>query len=203
MNRPTQPLPLQIVRPPGRRFEAGRLIFAQGEIVHSLHMVHAGMVRLVVHTLDGRTGVLEVLGAGDVFGETAVLGPMPSPVEARAATECRVALVQRAAWLPDVTERLAERLARASQSLSAALVLDAPARLERLLLDLADRHGTPVRGGVRIDLPLTQSELAAMIGVSRETVNRTVGGLVARGRLQVQGRRYMVLDAWARRYAAS
>ncbi len=202
MNRPTQPLPLH---PSlwGRRVDAGRLVFAQGDLVGSLHVVRSGLLRIAVHSPEGRFGVLDVLEAGDVFGETALFGPARSPVEIRAVTECRVTPVPREVWPPDVTERLAGRLSRISESLADTLVLDVETRLVRRLLALSQRHGTPVGDGVRIELALTQTELAAMIGVSRETVNRTVAALVARGRLQVRDRHYTLLGDGARRWAAS
>ena len=66
-------------------------------------------------------------------------------------------------------------------------------RVERRLLDLARRLGRPAPGGTAIPVRLTQDELASMVGATRESVNRAVRALVARGSIDVQGRgRYVV-----------
>jgi CRP-like cAMP-binding protein len=62
------------------------------------------------------------------------------------------------------------------------------------LRELAARHGVPGPAGVRIRVPLTQDELARMVGASREAVNRTVGALASRGLLRTEGRTVVIKD---------
>lgn len=70
---------------------------------------------------------------------------------------------------------------------SAFAFLDVNGRIARKLLDLAGRHGQAVTGGVRIEVRLPQAELAAMVGASRENVNRSLGQLVTLGALSMYG----------------
>ena len=67
-----------------------------------------------------------------------------------------------------------------------------PARLARVLLDLAARHGQVIEPGIRIENRLTQGELAAMVGASRETVNRALRGFEQRGLIRWEANRMLL-----------
>lgn len=189
---------------PPRRFEHGEVIVRQGEPEACLRLVAAGAVRLAAVTSSGREVVVALLGPGDVFGEIALLGGGPSPVEARAAGNASVvalpvgslrAVIERA---PDTAEELlrlvAARLHRTAGALEEALANDVPARVSLRLRDLARSHGAADEDGVRLPPRLTQEELARMVGASRESVNRSLTALAARGLLRVRHRRYVLPD---------
>ena len=69
-----------------------------------------------------------------------------------------------------------------------------PTRVVGRLRDLATHHGVPGPAGVRLRIPLTQDELARMVGASREAVNRTLGALTSRGLLRTEGRTVVIKD---------
>ena len=73
--------------------------------------------------------------------------------------------------------------------------LDLEGRLAKKLLELAEEHGREVEGAVEIELPITQEDLAAMIGTTRATVNRLLGNLEDRRAIERRGRRILVRDA--------
>ncbi|HET7235044.1 MAG TPA: Crp/Fnr family transcriptional regulator [Actinomycetota bacterium] len=189
-----------------RRVPHGEVIAHQGQDVRSLFLVTEGAVRLASVTAAGREAVLALLGPGDVFGEWALLDE-PSPVEARAVGPTRLVglpvasirtLMERR---PEAAEQLlrllASRLHRTRAALELALVGDIRARVAARLRELASTHGVAGRGGVRLGVPLTQGELARMVGTSRETVNRTVGALTARGLLRSAGPWMVISDPTA------
>jgi CRP/FNR family cyclic AMP-dependent transcriptional regulator len=165
-------------------------VVRQGDAQDTLYLVTAGAVRVASVTLDGREVVVGLLGTGDVFGECALLG-RPSPVEARAVGQADVVAIpvtllgevleHRPAIGEQLLRLVAARLHRTARALEQALVDDVPTRLSRRLHDLVEEHGTPADDGVAIGVPLTQEELGRMVGASRETVNRTLRGLTARG----------------------
>jgi CRP-like cAMP-binding protein len=70
---------------------------------------------------------------------------------------------------------LSKRLRSTDQMVEELIFLDVYGRVAKKLLELADTHGTKVENGIRIDVRLTQQELASMVGSSRESVNKVMG----------------------------
>lgn len=186
-----------------RRLPHGEVITRQGDTVSSLFLVTSGAVRLSTVTAGGRELVVGLLGPGDLFGEIGLLGG-GSPVEARAVGETKV-VVLPVALILDLIDRcpaigrellrmVAARLHRTSRALEDALAADLATRVSRRLRELVDGHGAPSIDGVRLRVPLTQEELARMVGASREAVNRTLGSLAARGVVRRSGRTFVITD---------
>ena len=186
-----------------RRLPHDGVVVRQGDRTTCLFLVTKGAVRLSAVTADGREAVVAFLGPGDLFGESALLG-RPSAVEARAIGHTEIVVLP----LPYVREVLrhspvtaeellrlvASRLHRTSRALQETLVGSVPARLSSRLRDLAETHGAAAPDGVRIEVPMTQEELARLVGASREAVNRTLGGLFARGLVRTEGRTMVIPD---------
>lgn len=154
-----------------------------------VYLILEGLLRPVAITPDGRECGLGLLGAGEAFLHSEADG---SPaigfyVVAMADTRClrmpRDDLPALAGRDPALAGRLLTALAGRVADLgvlAASLVLDCAAeRLLRVLRQLAKRHGVPDQGALR--LRLRQQDLAAMAGISRETVNATLRDLAARG----------------------
>jgi CRP-like cAMP-binding protein len=196
--------PLGPVASPARRYAHGDVIVRQGEPVACLRLVTAGAVRLSSVSPEGREVVVALLGAGDLFGEQALLDGGASPVEARALGGATVQAIHSGALLSvlrhapataaEVLRLVASRLHRTSAALEQALALDVPSRVGLRLREIAERHGTHAPDGVRLPAGLTQDELARMVGASRESVNRSLMGLAARGLVRTNGRRYVLPD---------
>lgn len=186
-----------------RRFPHGEVILHQGDASTCLFVVTAGVVRLSSVTRTGREVVVGLLCPGDVFGESALLGGV-SPVEARAVGRTTLVAVPLASLRsllqqhPGTAEQLlrliASRLHRTSTALEEALVEDLPARILGRLRDLAVAHGVREAEGIRLTVPLTQDEIARMVGASRESVSRSFGSLAARGLVRSERRRLLITD---------
>jgi CRP-like cAMP-binding protein len=186
-----------------RRLSHGEVVVRQGDRVTRLFLVASGVVRLSSVTREGRELVVGLLGPGDVFGEAMLLGH-PSPVEARVVGTTRILslslrdlrdlLRRHPAVSEELLRLIAARLHRTGTALEEALAADVPTRVSRRLGELAADHGVPTPEGVRLRVPLTQEELGRMIGATRETVNRTMGGLVARGLVRTRGRVVVIPD---------
>ncbi|MEX2202884.1 MAG: Crp/Fnr family transcriptional regulator [Actinomycetota bacterium] len=186
-----------------RRLPHGEVVIRQGDPVACLFFVTQGAVRLSAVTREGREVVVAILGAGEVFGECALLGS-PSPVEARVVGRTDV-VAMPVPLLRDVLERhpataeellrlVASRLHRTARALGETLASDVPTRLSHRLRDLAEEHGAPAADGVQIQVPITQEELARMVGASREAVNRTLGSFIAHGLVRRRGRTVVIPD---------
>ena len=99
---------------------------------------------------------------------------------------------------PQAAERmlvaLASMVRRADESMADLVFLDLEGRLVKKLLELADAHGRDVDGATEIELPMTQEDLAAMIGATRASVNKLLGWYEDRGAIQRRGRRIAIFD---------
>jgi CRP-like cAMP-binding protein len=180
IDRGPQPLPLTLVLR-----QRGTLI-RQGMPGDGLWLVESGALRVGAITDAGRELVLDVLGPGEAAGE---LPGVSSPVTVRALRPSRLTPVSHRAAADLLTAR-----AHRAAALAAELAwLSVRSRVARRMEDLAERFGRPVEGGRLILLPLTQDEVAALAGTTRESANRAVRGLVADGSIRVAGRgRYVV-----------
>lgn len=191
-----------------RHLGHGDVITRQGDPVSSLSLVVSGVVRLSAVTPAGREIVVGLLGAGHVFGEAALLDDdsgRGSLVEARAvgsativeipSATLRAVIASNPATGEELLRLVATRLYRTSAALEEALAQDVSARVSRRLRQLALDHGDRrAGGGVRLRVPLTQDELARMVGASREAVNRSLGALMARGLVRTEHRTFVIPD---------
>ncbi len=189
---------------PHRWYEHGDIVVRQGQPAGSLRLILSGAVRLSAVTPGGREVVVGLLGAGEMFGESALLGDVPSPVEVRAIGGASVAALPLGALRavvrtsPATAEELlrlvASRLHQTSAALEEALAHDVPTRISLRLRELARTHGSACPAGVQLPPRLTQEELARMVGATRESVNRTLSALSARGLIRLEHRRYVLPD---------
>ncbi len=166
-----EPLPLVIVRP-------GQTPVRQDEACPDQWIIETGVFVVSVVDADGRTMMLDLLGPADALG---LPDAMPSPWT---ATALRPARLHPATGL----DALATTMARLTSIATELAWYDITDRLERRLLDLARRLGRPEPGGTMLPVRLTQDELAAMVGATRESVNRAVRALIGRGSIEVRGR---------------
>lgn len=161
----------------------GETLFRKGDPGDRLYVLLSGRIKIGAVSPQGQEIVFNVLGSGEVFGEIAVLDGKTRTADAATLTDCDFLEIGRNAIIPflqnnpEVAARLiavlCERVRWISQSHEDALVLDLAAHLARKLVVLMGSYGrSDPRGGVRIDLRLSQKDLAAMTGVSRESVNK-------------------------------
>jgi CRP/FNR family transcriptional regulator, cyclic AMP receptor protein len=186
-------------------FGPGQVIFARGDLKAALYLLVEGKVKLGRCADDGRENLLTVLAPPDMFGELSILDPGPQPWTATAVTEVRTVMVNRAqleAWMldhPAMGDRLlrliARRLRHTTDTLADLAFIDAPARVAKQLLGLAQRFGIPENGSMRVTHDLTQEELAQLVGATRETVNKALSDFRNRGWIRVDGKSVLISDS--------
>lgn len=186
-------------------FAAGQVIYARGDLEAVLYILLDGKVKLGRCADDGRENILSVLAPPDVFGELSILDPGPQPWNATAVTEVCAATVDRQrleSWLveyPEIAGRLltmlARRLRHTSDTLADLSFIDAPARVAKRLLWLAQRFGIPENGSMRVNHGLTQEELAQLVGATRETVNKALSDFRNRGWIRVDGKSVVISNS--------
>jgi len=164
-------------------------VVRQGDFHAGPWVLHSGALLASAVSDDGHVLALDVLGPGDLVGEPDG-APALHGVTALGPGRMRVAETTEAAGLA------AARARRLTVLASDLAWLDVCSRIEGRLLDLASRFGRPVPGGTLVSLPLTQEDLAALSGTSRESANRALRDLQRRGRVASATRgRYVVRAA--------
>jgi CRP-like cAMP-binding protein len=188
-----------------RRFRRGDIIFQKDEPGHALFIVERGSVRIYVPSTQGNDLILAVLGTGDFFGDISLLDGRPRSASAAATAETTLLTLERADFIALITSRpaaamavleaVSRRLRETDEMASDLAFLDVAGRLAKKLLELAGSHGVArPAGGTLIDLPITQEELANMIGVTRESVNRNLSDFRRMGLVQNQGRKLIIRE---------
>lgn len=159
----------------------GTAIFHEGDPGNALHIVIEGGVRIVVASRKGEEATVALLGPGECVGDLALLDGKPRSASAIASGPTKTLVVRRddfLDWLSNrpraaqaLLETLALRVRRTDEALADFAFLDMPQRLAKRLLDLATSQQTD--GALKgAKIRITQAELASMLGVSRESVNK-------------------------------
>ena len=181
-----------------RKYRRGDRIFDKDDAATHLYVVVSGRVAITASAADARESVISVLGEGALFGEMSLFDGGVRSATARVLTpvhaislsfdDVRAVLEDRPELLWTVVGILAKRLRATDEALADAVFLDVTGRTAKRLLELAD-------GDDEFRMPLTQEELAGMVGASRERVNKAIATFVRLGWLEVSGRgRYRILD---------
>jgi CRP-like cAMP-binding protein len=183
-----------------RRFGAGEIIFREGDPGDSMHVVVEGEVRIGVLSGSGEEATFALFGRGECFGELALLDGRSRSANAVATKPTKTWLVTRTAfrkWLrerPDAASALLEtlslRLRRTNENLSDLMFLDLQQRLAKRLLEIA--HPVTPSGPLRASV--TQAELGALLGVSRESVNKQLNALARAGLVRIGRGSVTILD---------
>jgi CRP/FNR family transcriptional regulator, cyclic AMP receptor protein len=193
-----------------RTYRKGETIFLRGDPGESFYVVESGRVKIGLASPDGKEMILSLFGPGDFFGELALLDGAPRSADAVAVEPCRLQLLQRAdfrAFLmahPEVPFRLLAALTRLlrhnAEIIEDAAFLDIPARLARVLLQLAASRPEGSEPLV-ISSRLTQANLAGLVGATRESVNRWLRFFERQGIIRAEGGQITILrpDALRRR----
>jgi CRP/FNR family transcriptional regulator/CRP/FNR family cyclic AMP-dependent transcriptional regulator len=168
-----------------RIFRSGEVIFHRDDPGQVLYVIKEGKVKISLFSPDGQEISLIVFGKGECFGEFAILDGLPRSADAVALERVECYTLQRSDFHKaimknpkiaiQVLEVLSKRLRTTDQMIEDLIFLDVYGRVAKKLLELADSHGSKVGNGIRIDVRLTQQELASMVGASRESVNKVMG----------------------------
>jgi CRP/FNR family transcriptional regulator, cyclic AMP receptor protein len=164
-----------------------------GEVVYVLL---EGTVKIYVTRSDGREVILAFLGPGDTVGEMSLVDSAGRSANVVTTEPSRLLWMDRATFQAclrtltplanNLVRLLAHRLRFANEQIQALCTLDVTGRVARQILAMADRYGSRQEGGdVRIPLRLTQSDLAEIVGASRERVNQVIVDFKHRGFISV------------------
>ncbi|MBZ8134966.1 Crp/Fnr family transcriptional regulator [Afifella sp. IM 167] len=187
-----------------RRLASGEALFFKGDPGDGLYAIRRGQITIGVTDDIGQRLTLNVLGSGDVFGEIALLDGQERTADAVAAEPTELFFVPRRGFIElldrepsiaiQVIELLCARLRSVSEQMEARAFLPLAARLARRIVALSQDYGA--------ELTVSQEELAALTGVTRETVNRQLQEWKEAGWLALGRKRLTVKDEEALRKIA-
>jgi CRP/FNR family cyclic AMP-dependent transcriptional regulator len=174
----------------------GDVLFHEDDEPDRLYVVINGRIAIAKRSIDGRESVVALMEAGDLFGEMGLFLPGRS-AEARALEQSQVLSIgfdpvrevyeKRPELLWGVVALLARRLETMDVALADSVFLDVTGRTAKRLVEMA-------AGADEFTLPVTQEELAAMVGASRERVNKAIASFVRLGWIEQSERRYRITD---------
>jgi CRP/FNR family transcriptional regulator, cyclic AMP receptor protein len=186
-----------------RRFRRNEVIFHQGDPGDSLHIVASGSVKIVLPSPSGEEAIIATLRPGDFFGELALIDSGPHSATATAVEPTETLSLPRETFrelLDDARVRdavlggLATELRRLTGQVEELHFLDLPGRLAMRLVRLAQDADPAASGEVVLDWPYTQSDLAAMVGGTRQSVNRLLSSLVDEGLVRIERDQLVIAD---------
>jgi CRP/FNR family transcriptional regulator, cyclic AMP receptor protein len=189
-----------------RRFRRGETVFHVGDPGDALFIVMAGSIKITLPADTGDEAILATLRAGDFFGELALLDGAPRSATAVAIEPTETYVLSRDGFRELIATQsqmreallatLAAEVRRLTNHVEELHFLDITGRLASRLVRLSAESGATrlADGGVRLAGPLTQGDLAAMIGCPRQSVNKLLGLFSDDGFIRLERDRIVVLD---------
>jgi CRP/FNR family cyclic AMP-dependent transcriptional regulator len=193
-------------------FPPGATMFVEGDPATDVFILLDGWVKIVSATSDGHEMVLALRGQGDIVGELAdQTGYRTATVQATGTVRTLILTYEKFSSFLDAhagagrayRRTVTRRWNDAESMLRTRSVTNGAQRLAALLLDLAYQHGSGTDSEVRIEMLLSQEELASLTGASRATVTRAFSNLRRRGIISTGQREIIITDIAALRKIAS
>jgi CRP-like cAMP-binding protein len=179
-----------------RTLHRNDVVFGEGDAPDSLYVATSGRIAIANKSIDGRESMIALMESGDLFGEMGLFDGEGRSAEARALEVSEVIelpyrpvreiYTNRPQLLWQVVGLLARRIRTTDEALADSVFLDVTGRTAKRILELAGDAD-------EFTLPVTQEELAWMVGASRERVNKAIASFVRLGWIDQADRRYRIV----------
>ncbi|MDH3832224.1 MAG: Crp/Fnr family transcriptional regulator [Gammaproteobacteria bacterium] len=180
-----------------KSFRKNAIIISQDDESYSLYVILSGRVKVFVSGEDGREAVLNYQGAGDYFGDLALIDKQPRVASVMATEASKFMIISREDFLtclsrnPEIAINLIKpmtsRMRMLAKNVSSLALMDVYGRVARTLLDQAtEKDGEMVTGRI------TQQEIADMVGASRAMVSRILKDLKQGGYISIVRKRILI-----------
>lgn len=174
----------------------GDIIFSEGAEAADLYVVTSGRIAISNKFFDGRESMFALMGRGDLFGEMSLFDGLGRSAEARALEPSSIIVIPyrplQGAWtdrpelLWKVVALLTRRLRAMDEALADSFFLDVTGRTAKHLLEIAGDRDS-------FEIPITQEELAGLVGAPRERVNKAISSFLRLGWMEQHDRTYVIL----------
>ena len=187
-----------------RHFHEKNVIFEKGEPGSEMFAILQGRVKISSFSEDGKEVIFAILESGDFFGETSLLDGLLRSASCVTLEDSQMIIIERQSFTRFLEKNpplaihllslLSQRLRSADAQMEGISFFPFTARLARKLLSLAADHGDVVNGKIEIALNISQHELAKIIFVSRESVNKQLNQWVKEGVISLSPRLIVIHD---------
>ena len=181
-------------------FDRGQIIFSEGDDGNGFYVVASGRVKIFKLSPEGKEQILHIFGPGDPFGEVAVFAGQHFPANAEAMESSRIFFFPRESFSDLIRDNpslalnmlaiLSKRLRRFANLIDDLSLKEVPGRLAAHLLYLSGQS----EGSEQLELNITKTQLASLLGTIPETLSRILGKMSKQGLIESDGRRIKILD---------
>ncbi|MBN2568847.1 MAG: Crp/Fnr family transcriptional regulator [Deltaproteobacteria bacterium] len=189
----------------GIKLKRGEVLFHKGDKGTAFYVVRKGSIKIVLPSRMGDEVAPAIFSEGDFFGEMALLDGMPRSADAVSLEQTELLALKRKDFLlflrkneeamDAILSYLSMRLRKTDDLLKDAHFLNISRRLARRLVELIKKHGCPMEDGeMIIDLDLNQSDLASMVGATRESINKELRILREKGIVSMRENKILILN---------
>jgi len=195
-----------------RHFARKSVIFTEGSEKESVFFIREGMVKTYKTDENGNEQIVSFLKPGDMFPHAGFFNPHPYPATAEAITDAHLAaipvrkfellLMRSPSIAVKIMRVMGDKILELQQRLQEIAGQDVRRRLLSFLLQLAERHGERENGRIAIKLPMTNQEIASVLGTTRESINRQLNQLARENILETDRNQIVILDPEALKTSA-
>ena len=181
-------------------FDRGQIIFSEGDDGNGFYVVISGRVKIFKLSPEGKEQILHIFGPGDPFGEVAVFAGQHFPANAEAMESSRIFFFPMESFSDLIKDNpslalnmlaiLSKRLRRFANLIDDLSLKEVPGRLAAHLLYLSGQS----EGSEQLELNITKTQLASLLGTIPETLSRILGKMSKQGLIESDGRRIKILD---------
>lgn len=187
-----------------QKLKEKQALFRKGDEGTALYIIKKGKIKIVLPSRVGEEVILTIFSEGDFLGEMSLLDQKPRSADGIAMEQSQVYVLNRLDFLSFLQKNenaikcilsaLSERLRKTDDLLEDTSFLSVSGRLAKKLLELGKEFGKTEKDTTKIGLKLTQQDLADLVGTTRESINKELKVLRAKGLVSTEGGYIQLLD---------
>lgn len=188
-----------------RLYKENEYVFKQGEVADTVYILQEGALKLFRVNEDGTETILNYLSPGEVVGDDAFFKQnvynLTSCIAVKNSKICSInrarfekLLMEEPHLMQSTIAKMVEHLSNLHQNVLGNKIMPAKEKLKYTFFTLGRDHGVQSEGGIRINLKITQQEIADLVGISRAVACQLISELVKEGFIDKNGRSYTILN---------
>lgn len=188
-----------------RIYKKGHIVVSEGNKKDFIYIIKKGKVKLYKSSSDEKSIILDIKGANSILGGSTLFNDLPNPSTIMTIEDCLIyvfnvsdiesLVLNNSSLAIDIIEMLGFELIAAQNKIKSLALDDSYTRVIKLLLHLSEKYGTFIsENSVELDLILTRSEMADVIGTSRETVSRILNQLSKEGVINIDEKKISITN---------